>query len=250
MAEWLAMARPGQSSAQVAAFIGVQPVANDPGQPTRLALAKPANAVRQAAVAAPQPMPVAAPQPVAVAVAAPQPMPVAPAPRIAEVAPPVEAPVPFVAAVKQALAPVVDALSPVAAKPRPAPRKIAAKAPRPALSPAAARLTQSLGEMRRNAALRVGNGRSRTVVQLGAFDSRALIAGAWSRAASRHAALRNYTPVTARFASAKGTFYRLSVKGFASDREAMSLCGQLKRSGASCFVRAAYNDVPVQLASR
>ena len=92
--------------------------------------------------------------------------------------------------------------------------------------------------MRRKAALRAGNGRSRTVVQLGAFDSRSLIAGAWSRAASRHAALRNYTPVTARFASAKGTFYRLSVKGFTSDREAMSLCSQLKRSGATAsFVR-------------
>ena len=253
MAEWLAMARPGQASAQVAAFIGVQPVANDPGQPVRLALVKPASAVRQAAVAAPQPVAVAAPQPVAVAVAVPPPLPVAlpaPAPRVAEVAPEVEAPMPFVAAVKQALAPVVDALSPAAAKPRPAPRKIAVKAPRPALSPAAARLTQSVSDMRRNASLRVGQGRSRAVVQLGAFDSRSLIAGAWSRAASRHAALRNYTPVTARFASAKGTFYRLSVKGFASDREAMSLCGQLKRSGANCFVRAAYNDVPVQLASR
>ena len=227
MADWLAMARPGQASAQVAAFIGVQPVASDPGQPTRLALAKPANAVRQAAVAAPQPVIVAAPQPVPVALAAP-----VPAPRVAEIAPPVA----FATAVKEAFAPIVAALTPAAAAPRPAPRKVAVKAPRPALSP--------------NAAIRPGTGRSRAVVQLGAFDSRNLIAGAWSRAASRHVALRHYTPVTARFASVKGTFYRLSVKGFVSEREAITLCGQLKRSGANCFVRAAYNDVPVQLASR
>lgn len=257
MAEWLAMARPGQASAQVASFIGIAPVANDPGQPVRLALAKPATATRQAAAALPRPSAVAAPQPspapqpMAVAVAPPQPMPAAPPPRTAEVAPQPDAPVGFVAAVKQAIAPVVDALSPAAAAaPRPAKRKLAVKSPRPALTLAAARLTQSVAELRRNAALRTGQGRSRTVVQLGAFDSRGLIAGAWSRAASRHAALRSYTPVTARFASAKGTFYRLSVKGFASDREAIGLCGQLKRSGTSCFVRAAYNDVPVQLASR
>jgi len=88
------------------------------------------------------------------------------------------------------------------------------------------------------------------VVQLGAYNSREFIAGAWNRAASRHAALRQYIPVTARFDSAKGTFYRLSVKGFASNSEAISLCTGLKRAGANCFVRAAFNDAPVQLASR
>jgi cell division septation protein DedD len=88
------------------------------------------------------------------------------------------------------------------------------------------------------------------VVQLGAFNKREFIAGAWNRAAARHAALRHYTPVTARFDGAKGTFYRLSVKGFASDRQAIDLCNSLKRAGANCFVRAAYNDAPVQLASR
>lgn len=240
MAEWLAMARPGQASAQVAAFIGIQPVASDPGQPTRLALAKPANAVRQAAVTAPQPAPVALAAPVAVL------------PQVAELTPPVEQPVEFVAAVQQVISPIVEALRPAPATeaPRPALRKVVVKAPRPALSPVAARLKQSLADHRRNAALRPGASRSRAVVQLGAYDSRSLIAGAWSRAASRHAALRHYIPVTARFASAKGTFYRLSVRGFATDREAIQLCGSLKRAGANCFVRTAFNDVPVQLASR
>ena len=93
-------------------------------------------------------------------------------------------------------------------------------------------------------------GPSGRVVQLGAYNSRAYIAGAWTRIAARHGSLKGYSPVTARFNSPKGTFYRLSVKGFASDREAVKLCISLKRSGANCFVRAAFNDAPVQLASR
>lgn len=232
MAEWLAMARPGQASAQVASFIGIRPVA-DPGQPVRLALAKPAGTTRQAAVQLQVESVVAAvqPAPQLAAVAAPAPEPVYAPP------PPVE-----VAAVAPPLP------MPLAEAPRPAPRRAAVHAPRPGLT-LAARVTQSLPELRRNAALRTGAGRSRAVVQLGAFNSRAYIAGAWNKASSRHAALRQFTPVTARFDGPRGTFYRLSVKGFASDRQAIDLCTSLKRAGANCFVRAAYNDAPVQLAS-
>lgn len=229
MAEWLAMARPNQASAQVAAFIGVSPVA-DPGQPVRLALAKPAATTRQAAVALPAP-PVAtapaAPQPAEVAVAEPVPAP-APQVQLAAVAPPMK----------------VD----LAEAARPAPRKLAVAAPRPGLT-AAARLTQRLPQLRHNASLRT-QGRSRAVVQLGAYNSRTYIAGAWTKASSRHAALRQFTPVTARFDGPRGTFYRLSVKGFSNDRQAIDLCNSLKRAGSSCFVRAAFNDAPVQLASR
>jgi len=57
-------------------------------------------------------------------------------------------------------------------------------------------------------------------------------------------------PVTARFAGAKGTVYRLAVKGFNSDREAVNLCASLKRAGANCFVRSVSGDAPVQFASR
>ncbi len=244
MAEWLKMARPGQASAQVAAFIGVQPVA-DPGQPTRLALAKPANGTREAAVAVPQPAPVAfvAPQPAAVAFVPPT----EPVEQYAEMAPLVEQSI--------AVAVVEPKADPIVAPPRPksaaaAPIKVTVKPPRPALSAAAARLTQSLPELRRNANLRLGASHSRVVVQLGAYDKREYLAGAWNRAAGRHAALRNYTPVTARFDSSKGTFYRLSVKGFGSNREAIQLCSSLKRAGANCFVRAAFNDAPVRLALR
>jgi len=110
------------------------------------------------------------------------------------------------------------------------------------------RLSQSLPEIRRAALPRTG--RSRSVVQLGAYDKRSYIAGAWNRLSAKHGSLKGFVPVTARFDGAKGTFYRLSVKGFASDRDAVQLCAKLKRSGANCFVRAAFNDAPVRLASR
>jgi cell division septation protein DedD len=93
-------------------------------------------------------------------------------------------------------------------------------------------------------------GNSRAVVQLGAYGSRNFIPAAWNRVAAKHAALKNFTPVVAKFDSAKGTFYRLSVKGFASERQAIDLCSSLKRAGANCFVRATFNDAPVRMASR
>lgn len=233
LAEWLAMARPGQASAQVASFIGVKPVA-DPGQPLRLALARPATTTRQAAVELP-----------ARAVVAVAP----PTPQLAEATIPAAQPyyAPQPAVELAAVAPPLP--MELAEAPRPVPRKAAARAPRPGLTLAAS-VTQSLPALRHNAALRAAAGRSRAVVQLGAFNSRNFIAAAWNKASSRHAALRQYTPVTARFDGPRGTFYRLSVKGFASDRQAIDLCSSLKRAGSNCFVRAAYNDAPVQLALR
>ena len=80
---------------------------------------------------------------------------------------------------------------------------------------------------------------------------RETVPAAWNRVAAKHAALKNFTPVVAKFDSAKGTFYRLSVKGFASERQAIDLANSsLKRAGANCFVRATFNDAPVRMASR
>jgi len=123
MAEWLAMAKPGQASAQVAAFIGIRPLASDPGQPIRLALNAAASPTRQAAVEAPMPAPVAA---AALVEAAPQ---------TAEVAPPTfEAPVEQAAVVAPAPMPMVET-APLVETIQPAPRKVAIRAPRPALTP-------------------------------------------------------------------------------------------------------------------
>ena len=60
MAEWMKVAQPGQTSAQVAMLIGVTPAASDTGQPVRLALKGNGQNVRVAvADVAPQPQPVA-----------------------------------------------------------------------------------------------------------------------------------------------------------------------------------------------
>ena len=118
----------------------------------------------------------------------------------------------------------------------------AASKPKPRPAVAKARVAP------RKASLRTG--KSNAVVQLGAYGSTQRVMTAWDSAARRHAMLRSYTPMSARFESQVGTVYRLSVKGFASVGEAQSVCASLRRSGASCFVRNVAGDAPVQFASR
>ena len=238
--QWMTLAKPARASDQVAAFIGIQPVAGDPGQPVRLALNKD-EVTRQAAaqpVEVPQAaaaelssvatveLPPAAAEPVAVAEAA-----AMPAPELVAASEP---------------APVALA----AYEPSPAEEVSPIRQARPALSPAAVRLSEPPAKLRRAGLSKARTGKSRAVVQLGAFSSRDRVELAWSRATSKYSVLRGYTPVSARFDSGKGTVYRLSVKGFASDRDAKLLCESLKRSGRACFVRAVSGDAPVQFASR
>ena len=232
--QWMTLAKPARTSDQVAAFIGIQPVASDPGQPTRLAL-NDAGPVRQAAAEpigdVPQGLtstatvelptaPVASAEPVAVAAVEPAAVPAIIPAAVAEPAP----------------APIVPA--------------IAVSEAHPALSPAAVRLSESIGTIRKASATRVARGKSRAVVQIGAYSSRDRIAAAWTKVAGKHGSLKHYVPVTARFSGAKGTVYRLAVKGFDSDREAVNLCASLKRAGSNCFVRSVSGDAPVQFASR
>lgn len=98
--------------------------------------------------------------------------------------------------------------------------------------------------------LAIREGHSGAVVQLGAYASPQSVAAAWTAAARRFAGLRGYTPMSARFASARGPVYRLSVKGFASYGEANGLCVAVRRSGGNCFVRNLAGDAPVQIAMR
>jgi len=225
--QWMVLAKPARSSDQVAAFIGIQPVAGDPGQPIRLALNK-NEAIRQAAA-----QPIAAPAPISdpVAVAVVEPVPE-----------PIVEPVPESVAASSVTVILPPAQPALAAAP--------IRESRPALSPAAVRLSDSVPALRKAAAPRLRTGNSRAVVQIGAYSSRDRVAAAWSKVSSKHGSLKRYTPVTARFAGAPGVVYRLSVKGFASNAEANSLCASLKRAGASCFVRSVSGDAPVQFASR
>jgi D-alanyl-D-alanine carboxypeptidase len=223
--QWMQLANPAHPSDQVAALIGVTPAAADPGLPIRLALRK--DDTRLAAAE-----PTLLPQ---VAAAASPPAEVPPAP-IADFVPP--PPPVMAAAVPQPAAPVAT-FDTGFVEPPPARKAIAVRR-------AAAPIVRA--SFRTVPMRRVGN--STAVVQLGAFGSAERVAAAWNVAAHRFGSLKGYTPVSARFVSAKGPVYRLSVKGFSSDREARLVCESLRNAGGSCFVRDVAGDRPVQLAAR
>ena len=239
--QWMQLAKPARPSDQVAALVGVTPAAIDHGQPVQLALSP--GATRQAE-AAPAPAPFASPQPQMVE-AAPPPPPLPQAYAAVEYAPPP----PPVRAVAPAPPPpresaLVSIASAAVGKARDA---LAAVAPaRHSAAKPAASVTVKLLPARPVTARR---GESRTVVQLGAYGSPQRVLAAWDSAARKHSALRAYMPVSARFESPKGVFYRLAVKGFDNPAEAQALCTQLRRSGGSCFVRGFAGDAPVRIAS-
>jgi Flp pilus assembly protein TadD len=222
LTEWMTFAKPGSSSQQVAALIGVKPAASDPGQPIRLALTKDSSRVAEAAPLSVAAQPAAEPlAPVAVAAA--------------DVPPPAPAPI--------YVEPAVE--------PLPQPVAVAMDEPTPAfVTPAPLRSSLPRAQqLRHSAAARFG-GASKAVVQLGAYGSPAGVKAAWNTAARRFGTLKRYTPASARFTSPRGTFYRLSLKGFGSDREARLLCESLKKAGSSCFVRNVAGDTPVRFAAR
>jgi thioredoxin-like negative regulator of GroEL len=217
--QWMQLANPAKPSDQVAALIGVTPSAADPGQPTRLALRGDAPAQADAAPAA--------------------------QPQVAEAAPP--APIPDYAPPP----PPVMAQAAPQAPATAAPFDTGFAEPPPARKPVQARRASAPmvhASLRNVPVRRLGN--SQAVVQLGAFGNSSRVAAAWNVAAHKFGSLKGYTPVSARFDSAKGTVYRLSVKGFGSDREARLVCASVRKAGGSCFVRGVAGDKPVQLASR
>jgi D-alanyl-D-alanine carboxypeptidase len=221
--QWMQMTTPAGHSTAVASLVGVTPAAVDPGQPTQLALLK--NSDTQVAQQAPAPAP--APQPEQqVAVVAPPPSAppvVVPAPVEVAAAAPAPEPMPFVnVPAKRAKAPRAAKVQTASAPARKAPLHLAA----------------------------LSTGKSSAVVQLGSYSNAKSVLTAWNGAAHRYRALQAYAPMSARFASPKGVFYRLSVRGFGSTNEAMALCSSVRRSGGSCFVRNVAGDTPVQIASR
>ena len=223
--QWMRLAQPKHAADQVAALVGVTPAAVDAGQPVQLSLKK--EDTRQAEATVPSAAPaVAAPaKPVVISAAqvAPAPPPVV---AIAPAPPPMRATSTLaslaataVSEAKAVLAAVMPASKPVA-KPAKARRAVAAR-----------------------------KGNSPAVVQLGAYGSPERVLAAWNATARKYSGLKAYTPMSARFASPKGTFYRLSVRGFESDRAARLTCESLRRKGASCFVRNVAGDTPVHYAS-
>ena len=254
MAEWSKLAQQPDSQMRVASLIGVTPV-KDAGMPVRLALAPTEAPVELAAMVAADPAPIAeyAPPPppaaevVEVAMAAP-----------AEAAPAIrsiELPMPTTAE-KAAEAEVILAdKAPYRAAPRvaaPAEMAVAAKpvvktAERPAATEA------------RTLAARVNLPRARSfdakkpsgwAVQLGAYDSLGIAKEKWGTLRRANGLLKDY-PASSQSASVKGrSFYRLTVNGLATQREAMQLCSALKARGQGCFVRAMGAGEKVEWASK
>ncbi len=231
--QWMSLAKPAHAYDQVAALTGVTPAAADPGQPVRLALVKTDRNVAFAQ-AAPAPAPIENAAPVQVA-AADAPSFAAPVSQSDELAPAPEAQDTNAAfANAAAISPEAPAAYAVMASnfaPKAKPAKIRkAAAPRPAAPRA------------------LGN--AKAVVQLGAFSSEARVAVAWDQLTRRFPTLKSYAPVSARFDGPRGPVYRLSVRGFANQQEAIARCSTLRGKGGSCFVRSTAGDLPVQFASR
>jgi D-alanyl-D-alanine carboxypeptidase len=265
--QWMQLAKPGKPSDQVAALVGVTPAQRDQGQPIRLALVKPDTRLAQAAPAprpalkpiqvAQVPAPSAEPLPVQLANGAQ----IAPAPALAAapmpqfavaIAPPAPPPTdPRRVAVKAAPPVVVAKAEPVA----PLTMALIAAAAPEAPSAFAAFMPKQAAPVARPAKLRVAAARpafrnSGPVVQLGAYRSPQYVSAAWNQLTARHPGLRAYLPMRARFDSPKGTFWRLSITGFANQRDAQARCQVLKNRGGKCFVRGFAGDAPVQYAAR
>ena len=244
--QWMAIATPSHSYDQVAMLTGVHPSV-DPGQPQALALNSVSVAQRYAQLDLPKtasaPMvPQQAPQPVEIP-AAPPPAIRDPAPveaAEAEVAAPVAAEAARTLLQPEPQAPVVQA---VAVKPEPSTKFEAPVQPASYVA---------ISDTVRRAAERAhrANGKSNSVVQLGAYSSPDRVTLAWANITKRYPALSKYTPVRARFDGPKGIVWRLSIKGFASDGEARDRCELLQSRGGKCFVRRVAGDAPVQFASR
>ena len=253
--QWMQLAKPDKTSDQVAALTGVTPAVSDPGQPTRLALVR--QPETQMAEAAPAPQPAYAEHAPAVAIAEPVPAPPIaepiPAPQFAEAAPlpPLPAPEPAPIADEAPVpVPPPSIIARMAAAAAEAPAAIAALVPKaeaPKAKLSRASVTAKLPPAR-NAVLR--SGKSKAVVQLGAYRSPQHVTTAWNTLTQRYPALRSHLPLRARFDSPKGTYYRLSIQGFDSQQEAISHCKLLKSRGGNCFVRNAAGDAPIQIASR
>ena len=237
--QWMAMATPSKASDQVAALTGVTPAAADPGQPTRLALNRapqPSEAFAEVVIPQAEPQ-----QPVAEEIVA---------------APPPLLPEPMPAAVVEAApAPVVVEAVQALIEPQPAEVPVvqaAAELPTRFEAPAQAADYVGITDTVRRAAAKArrSSGRSNSVVQLGAYRSPDRVTVAWNQIAKRYPALRDYTPMRAKFSGPNGTVWRLSIKGFASRSEAVDRCEKLQGRGGSCFVRTVAGDAPVQFASR
>jgi Flp pilus assembly protein TadD len=256
IAQWASFVRPGSSYDQVASLLGVKPVGQDEGQPSRLALNMGSN--EQLALVEPE---VVAPAPVQTAA-------VEPAAPVFETAPSAAAPVPVMAAA--AAAPVSSGLrmgerrevvqplpanyamvkAPVAriAKPAPVIRAATAPAKQQLIVPKSKAVMPAIVAAAVQPKPR-GVEAGKFVVQLGAFQNASVSRDAWKRMSGRFG-LAAYDPANSAAKVNGASFVRLSVGGFATRAEALGICTRIQRSGGTCFVRGNLGDAPAQWVQR
>ncbi len=238
LAVWAGFARPGSGSMQVASLLGVKPV-EDAGQPTRLALVKPASttAVAAAEPVAPAPVAEVEPQPVAVAETTPvfeTPAPVA----VANVEPVKVAPTPVPILIRAEPRPVRQAVLPPS---RPAVAKPVAAKPVVAVKPVPAPRPATLMKA---AAFRPAKG-GQFVVQLGAFQNASAAERAWNRVSGK-VSLASYEAINGAAKVRNASLVRVSVGSFATRADADRMCARIKQSGNVCFVRVQSGDAPAR----
>lgn len=233
--QWAQFSQPKDAADQVASLLGVTP-AFDGGMPAQLALAPSAPA--QAAVEAAPAVEVAVVEPQPEAVLA-EVVPIGAVP--AEIAPVEAAPV-----VADQVAAAVQAASVTFL-----PRQEIVQAVPASVAPVIAAEKAPVRVAAATPAARPAQGKGRYAVQLGAFDTTGVAQERWQGAVRRHKQLGDYAPSTMTIGGGKGAgLVRLSVAGFASERDAAQLCGSLKAAGQGCFVRMVASDAPVAWGNR
>lgn len=234
MAKWAQLARPQARVDRVANFLGVTPVAIDEGMPMRLALGTtpaaptiPKADVPTALAAAEPAPPVAAPEPVVVAMR-PEPEP---------------APV-VVAMTTEAVADTGPAFVAVRADPKTAPASPALLVRRQTMPTAAPAML-----MRANYVAPVPR-RGLWAVQLGAFSSGRSIEAAWERVSRTVHPVAGMMPLSSTIRARGMLFQRLAVGGLGSRGEATALCEQVRAAQGVCFVRTTTDETPMRMAAR
>lgn len=226
MEQWSAMAKPAEGHTQVATLLGVQPVADDAGQPARLALAP--VPIENQAYAAAEPQPAFTPAVEAEAEVAVADVPAAP---VALASADIVAPVVRPAAAFEA-PPAIDY--------KPVPR-FARADDAPVAKP----------QVRKASAEQAPRGDSPFVVQIGAYSTPGSVERAWDTAQARYRLAESVTPLTTTVTiPGRGVFHRLAVSGFESRSDANDLCASIKAKGGACFVRTNAGDAPIRWASR
>ncbi len=264
---WAGFANASAPHTQVAALLGVTPVA-DAGQPVRLALAP---SLQNQAYAAAETVTPSAEQ---ASVGGPmEAVSAAPAPEVVAMAAAAEAPAPVAFAYE---APEEAPIFAAVAEPEPAQMQAAVPASsamakhqlieKAQVSAAVKALVQPSGHVTRLAAkvapapikafetktkaTAANRGVGLYVVQIGAYRSTVQVEKAWNQAQRRYHLSEHAPLATTISIPGKGVFHRLAVSGFNAPAEATRTCQSIRGKGGACFVRATAGDAPARWAAR